>query len=300
MITASQLNNDDRCRRLAYLAERWQSPAIRPTELLYSAIEAGLASPGETPWDEAEQKAMDLAVDRGVDSNQTDLLGQAEHLSSLASFITYILRPEGPWKRPEPIALPDGTLWHPGAFLSPTESHLRRVVLCSRWDAYRQVEEEHTWATLEGAIYGVPMDLMVVVLGPERDGRRHGPLSKGWTHPMSKQLRFRKRDGAGFDGNWQKVWREQSEFSRETWLDTLVEDGVLSDVVLVHTVQPEREEEMRSLAMKKMERIRETRELPEESPSQCFDKVRPCAFRSVCPRGLEPSPATGFMPTSHP
>ena len=298
MNTALILNELDRCERRPYLAQRWQPPAVRPIEALYQAIEAGLISSGDAPWETAEQSIYDLATTRGLDSNQTDLLGEAEHLAALASFITYLLRPDGPWKRPDPFHLPDGTFWHPCAFLSPTETHLRRIVLCSRWDAYRQVEEEHDWRTLEGSIYGVPMDLMVVVIGQERDGIRHGPLSKGWTHPVSKQLRFRKRDGGGFDGNWEQIWREKSNFSRETWLDALADDGVLPDVVQIHTVEPS-SRDWCNLALNKLARIRGAKEPPEESPSICFDKIHPCPFRAACPRGEEPSESLGFVRLHH-
>ena len=294
MNTAQILDSIDRCERLPYLLQRWQTLAIRPIAALYESVEAGLTSPSDTPWEVAEQSLYDLATTRGLDSNQTDVLGEAEHLASLASFITYVLRPEGSWKRPEPLPLPDGTIWTPGAFLSASESHLRRVVLVSRWDAYRQVEEEHDWRTLEGSIYGVSMDLVIVVLGQERDGRRHGPLSKGWTHPVSKQLRFRKRDGGGFDGAWEQAWREKADFSRETWLDALTDDGVLPDVVQIHTVEPSNRDWC-EIAQKKLARIREAKEPPEESPSMCFQRIHPCPFRACCPKGLEPSAEMGFL-----
>ncbi len=291
MNTALLLNSADRCARLPYLLERWRPPGIRPVEALYEAIEAGLTSAG-TPWDAAEQRLYDLATTRGLDSNQVDVLGEAEHLAALASFISYLLRPEGHWKRPEPIPLPDGALWHPSAFLDPSESHLRRIVLCSTWNPYRQVEEEHDWRTLEGSIYGVAMDLVVVVIGQERDGRRHGPLSKGWTHPVSKQLRFRKRDGGGFDGGWEQIWREvglqQGDMARRAgrgWRAPRCDPDSRRRAGTEGLVQ---------YRTKKLERIRTAKEPPEESPSMCFDRVRPCPFRSACPRGLEPSPELGF------
>ena len=292
------LDSSDRCARLPYLLRRWRYPAIRPTEALYEAIETGLTAESDVPWEVAEQALYDLATTRGLDSNQTDVLAEAEHLSSLASFITYILRPGGPWKRPEPIPLPNGTPWHPGAFLSPSESHLRRVVLCSRWDAYRMVEEEHDWRTLEGSIYGVPIDLVVIVLGQERDGRRHGPLSRAYRHPVSKTLRFKKRDGEDFGSTWERVWRERDKATREEWLDALADDGVLPDVVQIHSV-PVSGRDWCNIALKKLERIMEAKEPPEESSSMCFDRVRPCAFRACCPKGEEPSESSGFVRLHH-
>lgn len=301
MITEAQrLNSADRCARLPYLMERWRPPSIRPVEALYEAIERGLTDSSDSdPADVASEALMELATSRGIDSAQVDVLGEAEHLASLASFVTYLIRTAGPWKRPEKIRLSNGLLWTPSAFLDPTESHLRRVVLVGRWDAYRQVEEEHSWRTLEGAIYGVPMDLVVIILGQERNGRRTGPLSRGWTHPVSKQLRFRKRDGTGFDGAWESVFRERSSFTKEEWLDALVEDGLLPECVLIHQVENIGQGiDIRQIAEAKLTRIQETRTPPDPQLSVCFERFRLCPFRSCCPRGLEPSPEMGFVPTS--
>lgn len=294
------LNSDDACRRLAFLGQCWQPPQIHPTEALYQSIETGLQSTSGDPGDVASDRLMELATSRGLDSNQTDILSEAEHLAGIASFVTWMLRTGPVWKRPEPISLPNGTIWNPGAFLSQSETHLRRIVLCSRWDAYRQVEEEHDWRTLEAAIYGVAMDLVVIVLGQQRDGRRHGALCKGWQHPVSKGLRFRKRDGSGFDANWQAIFREQSSFSRDLWLDALVDDGLLSESVLIHTVdtpEPQIRERTLDLAARTVDRLR-SEEAPEPQLSRCFDRFAPCPFRSCCPRGEEPSEELGFISIS--
>lgn len=297
MDSAPLLNADDHCRRLAHYSLKWEPPVIRPTEALYQAIEHGLADEsGDDPGDVASEHLMELATTRGLDSNQEDLLGEAEHLAGIASFVTWILRTGEAWKRPEPIKLPNGTPWSPGAFLSADEGHLRRVVLCGRWDAYRMVEEEHDWRTLESAIYGVPMDLVVVILGQERNGRRHGPLCKGWTHPVSKTLRFRKRDGSGFDGAWTPVFREQADFTREQWLDTLVEDGNLPESVLVHRgPDPNLPQNLRQVASEQLLRVEEYKGIPDPQLSRCFDRFHPCPFRSCCPNGIEPSEANGFI-----
>jgi hypothetical protein len=278
--------------------QRWQPQLIRSTEALYLAIERGLEYAGDRdPGAVAEETLLELATTRGIDSAETDLLGQAEHLGSIANMVTWLLRTGAPWRRPEPIQI-GNTVWTPSAFLSATESHLRRVVLCGRWDAYRLTEEEHNWFSLEAAVYGVPMDLIVVVLGQERNGRRTGPLCRGWQHPVSKSLRFRKRDGAGFDGAWTPVLRERSNFTREEWLEALVGDGLLPEVVLIHTVQPERIGAILHLAESKLSRITSAVEPPEPQLSQCFDRLRPCPFRVCCPRSEEPSEALGFVATS--
>jgi len=297
MDSPSLLDEDDRCGRAGFYSLTWEPPSIRPTEALRSAILHGLQdTSGADPGEVAEEKLMEIATERGLDSNQTDLLGEANHLSAIASMVTWILRPGKAWKRPELIILPNGTPWTPGAFLSADDGHLRRIVLCSRWDAYRQVQEEHDWRSLESAIYGVPMDLVVVVLGQERNGRRHGPLTKGWTHPVSKTLRFRKRDGTEFDGSWNKIFRENAEFSREQWLDALVEDGLLPEVVLIHQMEvPQRFLDLKAIADSKLSHLVEEKKEPEPQLSRCFDRMHPCQYRSCCPVGLQPNIDLGFV-----
>lgn len=296
MDSPTLLSEDDRCRRAAHYSLKWEPPAIRPTEALYRAIEYGLQDDsGDDPGDAASEHLMELATSRGLDSNQEDILGEAEHLGGIAAFVTWLLRTGAAWKRPEAIKLPNGTLWTPGAFLSADEGHLRRVVLCGRWDAYRLVEEEHDWRTLESAIYGVPMDLIVVVLGQERNGRRHGPLCKGWTHPVSKTLRFRKRDGSEFDGAWNAIFREQSDFSREDWLEAMTEDQVLPEAIKIHQVGVLFERiSYPDAAQKKLDAAIQEKSAPDPQFSRCFDRFRPCQFRSCCPQGIEPSEKGGF------
>lgn len=295
--SSSLLNSDDRCRRLPFLSAQWEPSAISPMEALYSAVESGLTDTSDRePSDVAEDALMELATSRGLDSNQVDILGEASHLASLASMIAFLLRPQGPWKRPEPFRMADGSYWTPGSFLDPMETHLRRVVLVGRWDVYRQVQEEHDWRTMEAAIYRVPMDLVVVVLGQQRDGRRHGPLSRGYMHPVAKNLRFRKRDGGGFDGAWEPVFREKARFSKEEWLDAMVDDGVLQDVVMIHTVPvPDNAEQLCNIAMRKLERIKNTEKISEPQISQCFSRTHPCIFRGCCPSGSLPSMDNGFI-----
>ena len=297
--SARILSEDDRCRRAAFYFQRWKLPSLTPKEILRQSIEFGLECVSDNPGDAASDEAMRLATEVGLDTAETDLLGLATHVASLAEFIVWLLRTGDAWSRPESIKVGNHA-WEPSTFLSATESHLRRIALCSRWDAATLVEQEHNWYTLEGAIYTCPVDIVVIVVGQFRSGRWHSPLTRGWTHPVSKQLRFRKRDGTGFDGAWEPVFREQSDFTREEWLDALVEDGLLPECVLIHQVENiGRGIDVHGLAQAKLSRIQTTRTPPDPQLSRCFDRFHPCPFRSCCPRGLEPSEDLGFVPRSH-
>ena len=296
---AALLTSDDRCRRAAFYDQRWEIPSLRPAEILRRSIEFGLESNSDNPPDAASDECMRLCTEVGLDTPEVDLLGLATHIASLSEFIVWLLRTGGSWERPEPIRV-GNHVWTPSTFLNPTESHLMRVVLCSRWDAATLVEQEHNWYTLEGAIYGCAVDLVVVAIGSFRNARWYSPLSRGFVHPVAKDLRFRKRDGTGFDGAWEPVFREQSDFTREEWLDALVEDGLLPECVLVHQVENiGRGIDVHGLAQAKLSRIQTTRTPPDPQLSRCFDRFHPCPFRSCCPRGLEPSEDLGFVPRSH-
>lgn len=295
MNSATLLRTDDACRRRAFYAQRWMPPALRPKEILSLAVAHGLMANGDA-GDAAEAESLRLATEIGIDTEQTDLLALAEHIAGLANFVAWLLRGiQPPYKRPEPISLPDGQMWVSGAFLSQDERSLRAVKLVNRWDAWTQTALEHSWQVAgECAAYGVPMSVVVVEIGQIRKGRWSNPFTTAYRHPVSKTLRFRKRDGEEFGSTWEKVFRETDKATREEWLDAMADDGVLAESLHVHLVEPVRAEEIAALAQQKLVRISSTG-LPEPEPSQCFNRVHPCPFRSCCPRGEEPSETLGFL-----
>src|SRR6185312_8245612 len=114
--TAQTLSDDDWCHRLTYYRQRYAPPALTPKEILNRAIEHGLTSTEEDYAQAASDFAMELCTSHTIDTEQTDLLGLAEHISSLAQMVTWVGRTKGAWKRPE-----DLKNWHSGAFLSEDE-----------------------------------------------------------------------------------------------------------------------------------------------------------------------------------
>ena len=289
MNSATLLEMHDRCLRSAFLARTWQRNLLHPTAALYQAIEFGLESTEPDPGQCSGDFLMGLAVDRGLDTHQSDLFGLSQHLAAIADLVTWMLTQNGPWARPENVKVGEAP-WESSAFLNEAGTRLRRIVLVDRWSEDRQTAIEHEWRTFgETCAYGLPMDLTVLVLGQMRDGRRHGPFSKAWAHPVNKQLRMRKRNGKGFDGDWTPIWREDWEGSREGWLDTMTNDGVLEDAVF-HVEVPVHEEskKIRALAEKKLKAIRDQVECPPPQPSQC-DGIS--HVRSVTPAGCLPCPA---------
>lgn len=296
MNTALLLAEDDFCVRRAFYSQRWHPAALRPKEILTCSVEAGLMDDGDA-GEAAEAESLRLATEIGIDTEQSDLLSLAEHIGALANFLAWLLRgTQPPYKRPEPIRLPDGQEWASGAFLSQNERSLRQVKLVDRWDAWAQTALENSWQIMgECAAYRVPMSIVVVEIGKLRKGRWSNPFTTGCRHPVSKTLRFRKRDGDDFGSTWERVFRERDSATREEWLDAMAEDGVLAESLHVHTVEPERVEARLELMQSKLSRIASTNEPPEPQLSQCFQRVHPCPFRACCPRGLEPNAEMGFL-----
>lgn len=283
------LSSDDHCHRLAYLIQRYTPPALTPKEILTRAIEHGLTSTEDDYAQAASDFAMELCTANTIDTEQTDLLGLAEHISSLAQMVVWVGRTKGPWKRPD-----DLQNWHSGAFLSEDERRLRILVCVDRWDAFREMELRSSWQVAgECSAYQVPMDIIVVVIGKLRNGRWVSPWTTGYRHPVAKDLRFRKRDGESFGPTWEKVWREGDPVE---WLDAMTDDGVLWECVRALTVDvPERETVTLSVEM--LERISGESKIPRPQLSNCFNRMRLCPFRSCCPHGRTPE-ELGFLKLS--
>lgn len=297
--SAALLNDLDQCPKRAQLATRLEREALSFHQLLTRGVEHGLQCDSDDPGKSASDEVMRLALSRPIETEQSDLLGLAEHCSALAEIIVWCLRTGPAWRHPAPLGD-----WVPSCFTVP--GGLRRVVLCDRWDERRALQEMRDWRTLEGALYCLPVTIVAVVLGSMRDGRRHGPLTKGWLHPRSQELRFRKRDGSGFDGNWEPIFRERYDGTREQWIEAMSEDGLSTETLLVHPAIEYSEDEtanIRATAARRMEQIRREMALPapgtaERNLSRCFEAVHPCQYRFPCAYFKEPEELKGFVKIS--
>ena len=255
-----------------------------------------MESESDDPGKDASDEVMRLCLSRPIETEQSDLIGMAEHCSSLAEIIVWCLRTGPLWQHPDPIKLGDET-WQPSCYAIP--GGLRRIVFCDRWDERRALQEVRAWSTLEGALYGLPVTIIAVVLGAMRSGRRHGPLSKGWLHPRSGELRFRKRDGTGFDGNWEPVFRESFYGSREDWIEAMSADDLMTETFVIHpAVEFDAEASLKIVETAKEEMsssLHANTNPPRRSLSRCFDSLHPCEFRFPCGYFKEPEEGKGFV-----
>ena len=297
--TAELLEIYESCHRAGIYFRDHRKYKLTVHEILMQGIREGLRSDRKDYGQRSGEHVFELAVKPGFTSDQHDLHAQAIHLCSLSDIIATAVRRKEPWKPAPPVELGEGLQWESDAFLEPSGDCLRRILCVSSWNNDRHYATCRGWGTLGSmCAYGLPMKIAVVVLGSQRDGRYHSPWTKGLMHPVSKQLRFRKKSEGKFKDTWKQVLREdRAEISTTEWLDGMLNDGVLQDSLLLIEVplpSAEIQKQIRELAIRNLEEIYETEELPRQQLSTCFWPHK-CQFLSPCHKGETPSSRFGFV-----
>lgn len=228
IITTEDISLHDECERKR-LYSLWQTPRISLAQALNDSLRIGLLK-GDPAL--AKNHLMQLAAEPGLAISGVDVYAVAVHHSSLIELIVaYLLASEGPWKAAPSTSIGDHT-FQPLSYARP--ACLRRVVLCSRWDAQRQLEETHSWRTVaDSAALGLPMLINAIVIGSAVKGLRPSVWTRAFQHPVAKDLRIKSKmkDGENFNSNWRRVYREQSSRSPADWLKLMQSDNAFEDVV---------------------------------------------------------------------
>lgn len=306
MTTPELLSAYETCDRKGFWSRSWQRRRLDATAILREAIRAGVTESERPDFGTlAGETVMELAVDPGMEMPSSNYLhASVVHHAALADMLTCALRrpQDTAWRLPPlwPAGVPG---WTSSALLDPSGSKLRRIVLASSWSDARHYSEVRSWYALgEVAAYRLPMTMAVLVLGPHRDGRRSGPWTKGFLHPMNHTLRFRKKSKSSsevFNDKWTQVWREdRGEIDNRQWLQAMLADDILRDVcftVEIPVPGVAETDRIRAMAARKLERLMRITETPEPSLSVC-DRP-PCPFRGCCwsETPYEPSERTGFV-----
>jgi len=293
MTSAELLFADDHCGRRAILAHSWERHALSPSDILRRSVQHGLGCGEEDAGLAAGDVCMSLCVDHPIDTEETDLLGLATHMAALADMVVWMVQ-GGAWK-PSAKTPVGAHMWVGSAFEG--SAGLRQVLLVDVWNEERKEAALNLWAIGgEMAVYDLPMTLVVAVIGKRRDGRWRNPFTLGHEHPINRDLRFRKRDGTTFGSTWNRVWREDFKGTREDWLNSLTDDGLLPEMLLVeHLDVPARAAKIRQLAADKLERIAKAAALPPPQLSVCHDPIAPCPYKTECPNWRLPSERGGFV-----
>jgi hypothetical protein len=273
------------------------------TEMIYGGISEGLTTPRDDFGEAAGEAVMALGEHRGLATDDFHVYDQVVAAAAIADLVVTAIRKHGedPWGIPEPSKWADFT-WQPSCFV--VGDVLRRVVLVSNWSDERHYSEVRSWWSIgEVCAAKMPMQQVVVILGPTRNGRRHGAWSKCFQHPMNGVIRFRKKSRSTsevFKESWQEIWRvDHAEITNQVWLQAMLKDDVLPEVcfkVDVPVPDAKQCQRIRDMAARKMERLQEMREKPEANLSSC-DWPTPCVFRKMCHTIPErnPSEKNGFI-----
>jgi len=301
--TAKVLEIFERCARAEFWNRDYEKASWEDTKLLQEAVRRALLSTRADFGEQAGEELMGLVRDIEIDTKYPQTMyDQAMSLACLADILSCALRKptENPWRVPEPVEV-GKYLWRSGALLAPSRQELRRIVLVSNWSDDRHYSECRSWLSFgEVCAYNLPMKIAVCVIGQKRDGYRHSHWTKAHAHPFNKNVRFRKKHkvAEGFKETWSEVWRvDDDKFSTMEWLQAMHTDGVLEDVcfsVDLPVPEPAIRERILDLAVRKLDLIERTKELPEEQLTGCFWPVR-CPFIGACMKGEKPNRRHGIV-----
>ena len=301
--SAELLTMYEPCNRKGAWGRDWQRAKIDIYELLQAGIAEGVISSRSDFGVAAGEEVVAISARREIVSDQYDLYSQVIHHAAIAEIVTSAIRKpsEPPWGIAEPVELPGGQTWYSDTFLAPDGLKLRRVALTSNWSDDKHYSFARSWYSLgEVAVYGLPMQQATIILGQMRGGKRHGFWSHGLRHPVSKQLRFRKKNDKGtpFKSTWIEIWREDyDQISTQEWLNAMHSDGVLADVAFnvdIPVPEPKARQQIVDLTSRRLEKIWTQKDLPDPNLSTCFWPVK-CEFVSNCHRGDPPSGRYGFV-----
>jgi hypothetical protein len=307
--TADLLTNVEQCPRKGLFSREWQSNRMSDTEMLQDALRCAMLETERTDIGElAGERVMELAETRGIETKSHQVYDACTSTACLADILSVAIRKpkEGPWRVPETL-VGKSYVWNSGALLDPTGTFLRRFVLASSWSPDRQLAEVNSWRSLGEVVqYQMPMQMIVAVLGPHRDGKRHSPFTKGLLHPRSHKLRFRKKSqstSTEFKESWDRVWREdRGEILPHQWLSAMIEDDVLKEhlfVVDVPVPEESKIQELKDLAERKLQAVWNLGQVPDRQLSGCFSPTQ-CQYIHCCwGKWKEPSEKAGFIPVAN-
>ncbi len=269
---------------------------MKPSDMLQHSVIAGLTETENVDYGtRAGEEMVTLASVRGLDIESVNIYRTAMNHAAIADIMTSVIRK--PDDRPWGI-IPKSSTWNTSALADPSGLLLRRFLPVSTWNPERAQHEARSWfCTGETAMMGLPMQLVVGVLGPMNGGRRHGHWSKALLHPQHSSLRFKRRSRAsieGFKETFRPIWREENDqISREKWVSSMNEDDVIRDVLFVVDIPVPGELErdrIIEIAKRKFDAISMLIEVPEKQLSTCDGPLAPCPFRECCWGSPETAP----------
>jgi len=235
ILTAHLFDTFDRCPLRVAEEREYEPRSISPLGLLYAAIEAALT--GADPVQASKDAILDITQRLDVTAGELSPISVIRHVDAMAEVIALALRAKFS-RMAKPDLIPFGDhQWRSNLF-EGRSGDLHRLILASHMDDDSLRSYAHSWGTIgELAALERPLALTVVIIGPQRGGRRHSAWAKGFQHPIQKVLRFQQRKKAdGFTTGWKEVWREQTDIAAQVWLDRMRMDDILPDLIVLRQI----------------------------------------------------------------
>ena len=138
------LSSFEHCDRKGFWDRDWDRAKIDFHELLMAGITEGVTTTRQDLGTAAGEAVIGIASEREILTKEHNVYDLCVHHASIADLVSTAIRKpsDAPWGFPEPQTLPNGVLWHSGAFLSPDGTKLRRIVLATNWSDDRHWSEE--------------------------------------------------------------------------------------------------------------------------------------------------------------
>jgi hypothetical protein len=242
-LSASDLRTWDHCRRKFLLERWWRVVRWRPHSLYRACLREGVfqlsnGSDPATVRSNARTRFLTEAARPGLDLMSGDpwtvaqdwagMLGTT--LTAISRLVLLTLT------RPPLSPLDISSLefaWRPSAWLDDSGT-LHRWITIDQWDDDALAREAHGWAVIGDMVMcDAPMQLHVVEIGQQRNGRRHSPWARCYRHPIiAGMCRFQRPDGKGgwrkLSGDkWKPLWyADQTKPDPEAWCDLMDADHV--------------------------------------------------------------------------
>jgi hypothetical protein len=286
----------DQCSR-KFLYSPFEPPRLSMATVMYEALLVGLQKGPSA----GNHHVIERAANPGLALSGCDVYTAAMHHAYLIETVTtYLLKVSGQakWERPAPINIATGgmpILYQPLSFI--IDGRLRRIILCSRWDANRALEEQYSWRSLADiCATNLPMTITAVVIGAiAPTGHRPSAWTRAHQHPIGKQLRVKLRpDKEGYDRKFKKAWRtvyrERTKQTPEDWLGLMQQDMVFDD--LIHTVNIDSQPDDATVGQFKSFLNRARQPIVDEMRrSSCFG-LQPCIYSRLCHASPALAPST--------
>lgn len=305
------------CPRKAFWAKQWDRHRMTASRMVHKAVMRSMvvkiagkyAPPSGDFGTHAGEAIMEMATNRGLEVvdrtgqgifAETHVFATVLDHAAIADIVTIAIRKPGedPWRHEYH---PDGGDWNKAGYLDPKGTHLRRFIPVSSWSTERARYETRSWAGLgEVCRWKMPMQMVVAVLGPMKNGRRQGHWSRALMHANNKRIRFKLRTASSvktFKESWIRVRREEhAEISRGRWLHDMLEDDVMQESLFVVDIPVPGEIEaqaIRDLQARQLDKVMRLSTLPEKQMSTCGGPLAPCQFLPCCWGTPEAGPEAG-------